>query len=79
MVVAGGMEEEKRERAFKIIQELFQFFLNQNLERTFEIAHPLTSEAHSCRSCHDKDSALENTRGIMDCNICHFTGKVKHP
>lgn len=44
-----------------------------------EVVHPLPSEVQSCRSCHDKGGALENSRGMMDCNICHFTGKTKHP
>jgi hypothetical protein len=143
-LLTGGLEGEKREKAFKIIQELFQFYeqeplpnyrpknpkyeikpsvsksslchvsvsrwckvtgfksfspqrkercgwltasvakytvelLNQYVDGTFKVVHPLPSEVQSCRSCHDKGGALENSRGMMDCNICHFTGKTKHP
>jgi len=143
-IVTGGLETEIREKAFKIIQELFQFYeqeplpkyrpenpkyeikpsiarsslchisvsrwckesgfkafspqrkercgwltacvakyaaelLNQNLEGTFNVPHPLPADVQSCRQCHDKGGMLENSRGLMDCNICHFTGKVKHP
>lgn len=52
--------------------------LNKYADGAFKIAHPLTPATQTCRSCHDKGSKLENTRGIMDCGGCHFT-KKEHP
>ncbi len=53
--------------------------LNQQAEGKFKAAHKLPAAVESCRSCHDKGSALENTRGMMDCGGCHFTSVTKHP
>jgi hypothetical protein len=53
--------------------------LNENAEGSFKGIHKLSSEVQSCRSCHDKGSKLENTRGMMDCGGCHFTPQTKHP
>ncbi len=53
--------------------------LNQHAEANFKAVHKLSGTVQSCRSCHDKGSALENTRGMMDCGGCHFTPRTKHP
>jgi len=143
-LVAGGLEGEKREAAFALIRELFNWYeqealpiyrpknpkfeikssvarsplchasvtrwskatgfksfskersercgwltasvakytvemLNGKLDMAFKPAHVLPSEVQSCRGCHDKGGSIENSRGMMDCGGCHFTGKVKHP
>lgn len=49
------------------------------LDASFKPVHALSSEVKACRSCHDKGGAVENSRGLMDCGGCHFTGKAKHP
>jgi hypothetical protein len=53
--------------------------LNSNLDVGFKPTHALSSDVKSCRGCHDKGSAIENSRGLMDCGGCHFTGRVRHP
>jgi len=53
--------------------------LNRKADAAFKAAHPLSAQVQSCRSCHDKGGALENSRTMMDCGGCHFTGgKTKH-
>lgn len=53
--------------------------LNENAASAFKAGYPLAGPVQSCRSCHDQGSVLENTRGMMDCGGCHFTGKSAHP
>ena len=53
--------------------------LNENAEGTFKAAYPLAASVQACRSCHDQGGSLENSRGMMDCGGCHFTGKSAHP
>ncbi len=53
--------------------------LNKQAEGGFKGIHKLSPEVQSCRSCHDQKSALENTRGMMDCGGCHFRPVTKHP
>ncbi len=53
--------------------------LNSRLDGRFKPAHALSAEVQACRSCHDQGGSLENSRGMMDCGGCHFTGKPKHP
>ncbi|NWF93055.1 MAG: C-GCAxxG-C-C family protein [Syntrophaceae bacterium] len=53
--------------------------LNANAEGNFKAIHKLSKEVQSCRSCHDKGGAIENTRGMMDCGGCHFRAPSKHP
>jgi hypothetical protein len=53
--------------------------LNSKLDTPFKPAHALSSEVKACRGCHDRGGAVENSRGMMDCGGCHFTGKAKHP
>ena len=52
--------------------------LNAHLAGEFKPAHPLSDETQSCRKCHDKGSAREDSRAQQDCGICHFT-KTPHP
>ncbi len=53
--------------------------LNDNAAGVFKANHALSASVKTCRGCHDQGSALENTRGMMDCGGCHFTAKTKHP
>jgi len=53
--------------------------LNKNADVGFKPVHVLSSQVKTCRSCHDKGGELENSRTMMDCSGCHFTGKTKHP
>jgi hypothetical protein len=53
--------------------------LNKNADVGFKPVHVLSSQVNTCRSCHDKGGELENSRTMMDCGGCHFTGKAKHP
>lgn len=54
--------------------------LNKRADSTFKAAYKLSSGVESCRSCHDKGGKLENSRAMMDCGGCHFTGKTAtHP
>lgn len=53
--------------------------LNANAEGSFKTIHKLSKDVQSCRSCHDKGSTLENTRGMMDCGGCHFRAPSQHP
>jgi len=53
--------------------------LNKHAEGNFKEIHKLSSKVQSCRSCHDKGGALENTRGMMDCGGCHFRAPAQHP
>jgi putative redox-active protein with C_GCAxxG_C_C motif len=53
--------------------------LNGKLDTPFKPVHVLSSEVKACRGCHDRGGAVENSRGMMDCGGCHFTGKAKHP
>lgn len=54
--------------------------LNRKLDGAFKAAHGLSPAVQTCRSCHDKDGTLENSRGLMDCGGCHFSSaKAKHP
>ncbi len=53
--------------------------LNRYADGGFKAAYPLTTNTQTCRSCHDKGSPIENTRGMTDCGGCHFTPKKEHP
>lgn len=53
--------------------------LNLKADGAFKPAHLVPSDVRACRGCHDKGSALENSRTTMDCGGCHFTEKAaKH-
>lgn len=52
--------------------------LNAHLVGEFQTAHPLSMETQSCRNCHDKGSAREDSRAQQDCGVCHFA-KTPHP
>jgi len=54
--------------------------LNKNADSEFKAAHRLPVATQSCRKCHDQGGKLEDSRGLMECGGCHFTGKVaQHP
>ena len=53
--------------------------LNAQADGSFQAQYPLSKAVQQCRSCHDKGSMLENTRGKMDCAPCHSDLKAKHP
>jgi len=52
--------------------------LNRNAASAFKATYRLSTGTQSCRNCHDKGGKLENSRGMMDCGGCHFTGKLEH-
>jgi hypothetical protein len=53
--------------------------LNAQSDGSFKAAYPLPKYVQECRSCHDKKSMLENTRGKMQCAPCHADLKAEHP
>jgi protein-arginine kinase activator protein McsA len=53
--------------------------LNAQADGAFKAAYPLPKEVEECRSCHDQGSKLEDARGKMECDSCHFTLGTRHP
>lgn len=53
--------------------------LNAQHEGVLKAAYPLPAHVEKCRSCHDKKSPLENTRGKMECGPCHSDLNRPHP
>lgn len=53
--------------------------LNKQAEGTFTPVYSLSAETKQCRGCHDQGSAMENTRGKMECIQCHSDLGLKHP
>jgi len=53
--------------------------LNAKMDASFKPVHALSAEVQGCRTCHDQGGAVEDSRGLMECGGCHFTGKIKHP
>lgn len=55
--------------------------LNAQLDGTFKAAYPFSAKVKTCMSCHEKGGKLEDMRGKMDCDSCHFTSASgqKHP
>jgi hypothetical protein len=54
--------------------------LNKQVDGAFKATYTLPAGVKACRACHDQGGTIENTRGMMDCGGCHFTGKSpKHP
>ena len=53
--------------------------LNNQADGAFKAVFPIPKEVQECRSCHDKGSQLEDTRGKMDCAPCHFNLGTQHP
>ncbi len=49
--------------------------LNSQVAGTFKASYGMAADTKACRSCHDQGGTIENTRGMMDCGPCHFTGK----
>ncbi|MFO7577817.1 MAG: C-GCAxxG-C-C family protein [Pelovirga sp.] len=45
--------------------------LNAQLAGDFAPTHKIPEAVAACRSCHDIGGAMENTRGKMDCLLCH--------
>lgn len=82
--VAGfkSFSKERSERCGWLTASVAKYtveMLNAKLDGEFKPAHALSAEVKTCRSCHDRGGAVEDSRGMMDCGGCHFTGKVKHP
>ena len=79
-----AFSKERSERCAQLTATVAKYTvetLNKHADGAFTMVHPLTSATQTCRSCHDKGSKLENTRGMIDCGGCHFTPKAKqeHP
>lgn len=78
-----AFSKERSERCAQLAASVAKYtveMLNKHADGTFKMAHPLASATQACRSCHDKGSTLENTRGMIDCGGCHFTPKTTpHP
>jgi len=78
-----AFSKERSERCGRLTADCALYALKlveSYLAGTFKEGYLLSQEVKKCRSCHDKGGALENTRGLMDCSMCHFTGKkAKHP
>lgn len=78
-----AFSKERSERCGRLTADCALYALKlieSHIAGQFKEAYPLSAEVKKCRSCHDKGSALENTRGRMDCSMCHFTGKrAQHP
>lgn len=54
--------------------------LNKQADGAFKPTYVMPADVKACRSCHDQKGTIENTRAMMDCGGCHFTGKApKHP
>lgn len=53
--------------------------LNAHHDGVFKATYPIPAFVQECRSCHDKGSMVENTRGKMECDACHFSLGTKHP
>jgi hypothetical protein len=77
-----SFSKERSERCGWLTASIAKFtveMLNAKMDASFKPLHALSSEVRGCRTCHDRGGAVEDSRGLMDCGGCHFTGKVKHP
>ena len=78
-----AFSKERSERCAQLTASVAKYTvetLNKHADGAFRMAHPLASATQTCRSCHDKGSTLENTRGMIECGGCHFTPKTSvHP
>ncbi len=52
--------------------------LNMKAEGKFKSVHPIKPEVITCLACHGKGGMLENTKGKMNCSVCHKMPKG-HP
>lgn len=69
-----AFSKERSERCAKLTGDVAARaveLLNAWADGKFVPAFKLSAEVETCRGCHDKGSALENTRGKMDCVQCH--------
>ena len=46
--------------------------MNAQVDGKFQRAALMTDQTKHCRSCHDKNGTIENTRGQMACGGCHI-------
>ena len=74
--VSGASEgtPERAERCARLcasMAEKLTTMLNAYFAGTFVPASPLSSEAQTCRGCHDKGGMVGNTRANMECMACH--------
>jgi hypothetical protein len=55
--------------------------LNAKLDNSFKSSYPLPNSVKECRTCHDIKGTIENTRGKMQCDVCHSNADLAslHP
>ena len=82
---ASGFKSYSAERADRCAQLVASVamhtaeVLNSQADGTFNAVHKLSGATIACRGCHDAGGVLENSRGMMDCEGCHFTQVGSHP
>ncbi len=78
-----AFSKERSERCGRLTADCALYALKlieSHVAGQFKQAYLLSAEVKRCRTCHDKGGTLEDSRGMMDCSMCHFTGKkAKHP
>ncbi|BDV42265.1 cytochrome C chain A [Geotalea uraniireducens] len=52
--------------------------LNSQAAGKFQASYPLPARVQECRGCHDRGGVVENTRGKMECGVCHFSLGTGH-
>lgn len=55
--------------------------LNQQMDGTFALVHPVPAEVQSCLSCHGPEASVGNVhiKSQSDCIACHATVETDHP
>ena len=73
---------ERLDRCAQLVASVAKYtaeVLNAQTDGSFTSVHSLSGATVTCRSCHDAGGVLENSRGMMECNTCHFTLPGDHP
>ncbi len=73
---------ERLDRCAQLVASVAKYtaeVLNTQANGSFAAAHKLSGATLACRGCHDAGGLLENSRGMMECNTCHFSMPVEHP
>ena len=74
--------KERSERCAQITASVSRYtakLLNQQAKGKHKALYPISGQTKACRDCHDKGGSREDTRGKLDCTICHFNLGTKHP
>jgi hypothetical protein len=74
--------KERGERCARITASVARHtvkLLNQQAKGKLKALYPISGRTKACRDCHDKGSSREDSRGKMDCTVCHFNLGIKHP